>query len=38
MELLCNTTDEKDYIWKTPINIEDLGTEILQAKEEVNHE
>lgn len=38
MELLCNTTDEKDYIWKTPINIEDLGAEILQAKEEVNHE
>lgn len=33
MELLCNTTDEKDYIWKTPINIEELGYE----KESLNY-
>lgn len=28
MILLCNTTDNEDYIWKTPINIADLGAEL----------
>lgn len=28
MELLCNTTDRTDYIWKTPINIDDLGKDL----------
>lgn len=28
MILLANTTDSTDYIWKTPINIEDIGAGI----------
>ena len=28
MELLCNTKKNEDYIWKTPINIDDLGADL----------
>lgn len=28
MLLLCNTSNDTDYIWKTPINIEDIGASL----------
>lgn len=34
LELLCNTKKEEDYIYRTPVNIEDLGREILLSIEQ----